>query len=111
MQKARLSLKTLWKLYQEGQDLLQARRFEDARQVFQRVDEARLRAGRAPDRAGTGDTPPSRQPNPLYIEASLRLSYCCVERGNTSEALRVLHDVLDVAPEHEIGRASCRERV
>src|SRR5436853_3899934 len=98
-QKARLSLKTLWKMYQEGQELLQARRFEDAGQIFQKVAGARLRSRPLP--AAEPPVPrlmPAR--NPLYVQASLGLSYCCVERGNLEEAMTVLREILAVEPEN-----------
>ena len=44
MERIRLSLKTLWKLYEDGQSLLQSRQFDAASMVFRRVADAHVRS-------------------------------------------------------------------
>src|SRR5712691_10846556 len=88
MSRTRLTLRTLRKLYTNGQALLQARQYEAAIDVFRRVAAAGVHDGRAVEMAAgvagggrEGVAIANSTSNPLYVKASLGLSFCCVEQG------------------------------
>ena len=93
MHAPRLSLKSLWRLYHEAQDLLRSGQIRDAAAGFYRVASARVR--RSPGAAARGAP---EELNPLATRARLGLCYCLVEQGRLEEALRELRAALEVVP-------------
>ena len=84
MSRTRLTLRTLRKLYTNGQALLQARQYDAAIDAFRQVAAAGLGAGGPAEIPAT--TPARRGKSgagasSLYVKASLGLSFCCVEQG------------------------------
>src|SRR5438876_1001312 len=91
MQPSRLTLKSLWRLYNTAQALLKNGHTEDAAHHFHRVAAARIRKGRTQE-IEADDT------NPLIAQARLGLCYCYVEQGRLDQALAELETVLGLEP-------------
>src|SRR5262245_58477539 len=86
MQSSRLSLKSLWRLYYEAQEMLASGQINDAVQSFHRIATARLRRRRRPGGEGADTHPrvfvdstsgPAPE-NPLAVWARLGLCDCFV---------------------------------
>src|SRR5690348_1416988 len=90
MQPSRLSLKTLWRLYNTAQSLLKSGQTQDAANHFHRVAAARVRKARGAEKAEPA--------NPLIAPARLGLCYCYVEQGRLDQALSELDTVLNLEP-------------
>src|SRR5262249_1035651 len=91
MQPSRLTLKSLWRLYNTAQALLKNADTEDAALHFHRVAAARIRRSRG-QQVEPDDT------NPLIAQARLGLCYCYVEQGRLDQALSELETVLRLEP-------------
>src|SRR5260370_27434415 len=103
MTRPRLTIRTLRKLYTNGQALLQARQYEAAIDVFRRVADAGVRDPRTAELAtsATSGSPVANPAiNPLYVKASLGLSFCCVEQGKLDEAISTLQGGMTVEPDN-----------
>src|SRR5438128_8752984 len=102
MSRTRLSLRTLRKLYTDGQALLQARQYDAAIDAFRQVAAAGLGAGGTAEIAAS---PPPRRgksragASSLYVKASLGLSFCCVEQGKLDEAISTLQAIMCIEPD------------
>src|SRR5438552_269360 len=94
MQPARLTLKSLWRLYNAAQSLLKRGHTADAACHFRRIATARLRR----PRGATADIWDDR--NPLECQARLGLCYCYVEQGHLEQAQVELSAVLSAEPEN-----------
>src|SRR5687767_7036545 len=75
MQPPRLSIKSLWRLYQTAQTLLKSGQTADAAVYDQRMAAARVRAPRG------GERIPPEDRIPLANRDRLGLCYCYVEQG------------------------------
>src|SRR5262245_2245402 len=93
MHAPRLSLKALWRLYHEAQELLRSGQTRDAAASFTRLAVARVR--RSPRTSA-----PTEVTNPLIARARLGLCSCFVEQGRLEEALRELRAALEVEPDN-----------
>src|SRR5207248_5506514 len=75
--------------------------------VFRGVAAAGVRDNRAAELAA-GDSAGGREGgdlaqstgNPLYVKASLGLSFCCVEQGKLDEAISTLQGIMCVEPDN-----------
>ncbi len=91
MQVPRLTITSLRRLYQKGQDLLKSGKTQDAAHYFNRIAQARVRPVK-----GAECIPD--EPNPLVAQARLGLCYCFVEQGDLDRAMDQLNRVLSLEP-------------
>src|SRR5689334_23835997 len=92
MHPPRLTIKSLWRLFNTAQVLLKTGQTRDAATHFHRIAEAKVRKPRGADLGSWEDK------NPLVARAKLGLCYCYVEQGRLDQALGELRNVLDLEP-------------
>src|ERR1700730_18526822 len=93
MQPSRLSLKSLWRLYQQAQSLLKSGQIRDAADSFHRIALARARRP-----SGSASRGLPEDPNPLAARAPVGRGHCCVKQGRLEEALREVRTALEAEP-------------